>query len=274
MYNLLQVFIRNGSILLFLLLQAVCFFLIVQFNRKQGKIAVTTANAAVGTTLDYYDYWAEFFTLQEKVDGLMAENDSLRADLYYWKQIKAQEVDTLQVDTGSIYNQYDLVGAEIINNSVLGTNNMITLNRGREDGIAPHMGVIGQKGLLGVVRSVSENYSSVISLLNRQSRISARIDRSNAFGTLVWEGSDTRFMQLKAVPKHYERISIGDTIRTTGFSTIFPSDIPIGVIEEKELPKGDNHLDIKVRLINDIYTARFAYIVRNLKKEEILSTRE
>jgi rod shape-determining protein MreC len=269
MYNLLQVFLRNGSLLLFLLLEAICFFLIIQFNKKQNRIAINTSNVVVGSTLDFYDYSVEFFTLQEKVDSLLDENEDLRAQLEYWKQVKAVAIDTFAIDTGSVYNQYELVGAEIINNAVSGTNNRMTLNRGRRDGVQPDMGVLGQTGILGIVRSVSQDYCSVMSLLNRQARISVKVDSTNAFGNLVWENSDPRFMQLKAVPKHFSSIGVGDTVRTTGFSTVFPSDIPVGIIVDKELPRGDNHFDIKVRLINDIYTEQFAYIVRHLKKDEI-----
>lgn len=269
MYNLFQVFLRYGSLLLFLLLEAVCIILIVQFNKRQSKIAITTANAVVGNTLDFYDYSVEFLGLQRKVDSLLSENDSLRAELLYWKQVKSIEVDTVAVDTGSVYNQFELVGAEIINNAVTSSNNRITLNRGKKDGIKPHMGVIGQRGLIGIVRAVSNDYCSVMSLLNRQMRVSAKIDSSNAFGTLVWNGRDEQHMQLVAIPKHYESIAIGDTVRTTGFSAIFPSDIAIGVIVEKNLPKGDNNLDLKVKLVNNIYRAQFAYVVRNLRKEEL-----
>jgi len=124
------------------------------------------------------------------------------------------------------------------------------------------MGVISTSGLVGIVRDVSENYAHIISLLNSQTRISATVKNYAYPGNLVWKELDTDIMTLEAIPKHVN-ISIGDTVITNGFSTIFPPNLEIGTIKSFNIGKGSSDYNIKVHLFNNIPNTAYVYVINN-----------
>jgi rod shape-determining protein MreC len=171
----------------------------------------------------------------------------------------------------TIYKQqYEYIPAIVVNNSITKRNNYITLNRGSDHGIVPEMGVISESGIVGIVMNVSEHYCTVLSLLNNNCKISAKIKKNGAFGSLVWDGNDPRYARLLDVNKHVP-ITGNDEIITSNFSTIFPEGIPIGRIYSHSLDAGYNFHTIKVELNTDFGTVSSVYIIRNLIKNEQLN---
>jgi len=164
--------------------------------------------------------------------------------------------------------KYHFIPARISNKSINMRNNRITLNKGRNGGISPGMGVISTKGIIGVVDKCNNHFSSVMPVFNTQMQVSAKIKTKNYFGDLTWEPYDERFLLLKHIPKH-AIVSIGDTVITSGYSTIFPPDIFIGIISEISLPPGSNYYEMNVKLNNVVSNLEYVYVVGNkLKKEQ------
>ncbi len=116
---------------------------------------------------------------------------------------------------------------------------------------------------------LSDNYSVVMSVLNIDIRVSAKISRNNYFGVMVWDGLDSRYMTLESVPKH-AIVHIGDTIVTSGYSSVFPEGVLIGTIESFFKPSGLNFYTIRVALFNDLNKTQYVYVVNDLLKEELL----
>jgi len=204
---------------------------------------------------------SEYFNLKESNRQLALENARLRAELSAYKQ----SISMVQPDTARI-NQYRYIPTKVVNNSYNKTYNYLTLDKGEKHGIYPDMGVISSNGLVGVVNHVSENFSTAISILNPQLRISAKIKKSNSIGSLVWEAEDVNYVMLNDIPYHLS-IEQGDTIVTSGYSAIFPENITIGYISDYEL-KGGNFYEIRVRLANNMRNISYVYIVRNTLKQE------
>ena len=98
--------------------------------------------------------------------------------------------------------------------------------------------------------------------------LSAGLRNKDPFGSLVWEGADSRYMQLTAIPE-FAAVELGDTVETTGFSNVFPSGIPIGTVDNISIRPGDNNYDLRVRLFQNLYSVRHVYVVRDLKKEDL-----
>lgn len=267
MRSLLQLFARFGGFFLFVLLEGICFYLIVQFNKTQGQIWFSSANAFVGAAYDTYDGAVDYLALKREIRELMEENARLRKALE-----KARPgIDTLTTDTAridSIRRTYTFIPADVISNSINRNNNTLTLDKGRRDGVEPHMGVISDDGVIGIVRAVSANYASVGSILHRDTRISASIRRTGSFGSLVWRGNDPRYMELEAIPKHAD-IKVGDIVETSGFSAIFPSGLRIGTVKSVEKISGGNFYDIKVELDEDLSRLKYAYVVNYLARKEL-----
>ncbi len=87
----------------------------------------------------------------------------------------------------------------------------------------PDMGVINSAGIVGIVDKTSKNYATVVSILNIKSHINAKIKKSNHFGSLIWNGKNTGFVQLIDLPR-LASVRKGDTIVTGGQSRIFPEE--------------------------------------------------
>jgi rod shape-determining protein MreC len=154
----------------------------------------------------------------------------------------------------------------VLNNSIFRQHNYITLDKGRSAGVKPEMGVISSEGIVGVVRGVSENFSSVISLLNSELSVSAKLKNSGYYGSFNWTGRDYRYGKLQDIPLHVD-VSIGDTVITSGYSAIFPEGILVGFVEEYQ-EKGGRFLELTVELSTDFKKLNNVYIVKNLLKEE------
>lgn len=265
MRNLIFFIYKYYVFFLFFVLEVAAFIVIYRFNNYQKASFV---NYTTGVTSSFYTAVSntnEYFNLRSVNDSLQIENARLHAQLitsYYKNSFNA----TLVNDT--VYKQqYEYIPAQVVSNSVTKRNNYITLNRGRLHGIEPEMGVISDNGIVGIVMNVSDHYCTVLSLLNNNCKISAKVEKNGAFGSLVWEGDDPKFAALKDVNKHVP-LMVNDKIITSNFSTIFPEGIPIGKIYAHSLDAGDNFHRIKIELNTDFSTVSTVYVIRNLLKQE------
>jgi rod shape-determining protein MreC len=256
---------RFGNILLFLLLEAIAFYLVVLFNDSQKLILFSSANRIVGTSYEGINFVTSFFLMGNYADSLVVENANLRAQLEQYRYYQIPSNDSLQLDT---LQAYSYVGARVINNSINSKNNYMTINKGRKHGIAEHMGVITHKGAVGIVLRVSDHYAQVMSILHRNTQVNAAIKRTGYFGPLVWRGNDPKMMFLKDIPLHAD-IQLGDTIQTTGYSTIFPTGVPIGVVDTFRQELGSYAYEIDVALFEDIAKLEYVYVVNFLRKKEV-----
>ena len=156
----------------------------------------------------------------------------------------------------------------MINNSISRPYNYITVEKGTIDGVAPEMGVVDQNGVVGVVNVVSEHYARIISLLNPQFRLSCKLKGSDVFGSLVWDGGSPEEALLEELPKHtvYEP---GDTIVTSGYSSVFPEGIPVGTIKSADRGVDDNFFTLRIKLFTDFSRLSTVRIISNDNIEEV-----
>jgi len=129
------------------------------------------------------------------------------------------------------------------------------------------MGVINEKGVLGIINHVSKNYASVISILNKKSHINVKLKLSNYFGSLVWDGRNYNVLQLVDLPRQAP-IKIGDTIVTGGQSTVFPKNILVGTVQKLKFTN-NSFTKINIRLFNDMSNISHAYIIINNDAKKI-----
>jgi rod shape-determining protein MreC len=174
--------------------------------------------------------------------------------------------DTLALRSPAGY-QFEYIPAQVVNNSVNRLNNYITLNAGYLQGVRQDMGVVGPDGVVGVVRNVSANYSSVISVLNSKFKGSVKLSSNDFFGTLSWPGYDYRQAVVTEIPGHIN-VYEGDTIITSGLSTIFPAGELVGRVVEVGRPSGGSFFELKVLLNQDFKKLTQVYVIRNFRKME------
>ena len=170
-------------------------------------------------------------------------------------------------------DNYQLTPASVIKNSYAFPQNYLTLNKGERDHIKEDMGVITSKGLVGIIDQTSSKYARVISVLNTKSKINAKLKKSNHFGTLEWNGGNHRSVQLHDI-QDLVKLAKGDTVVTSGYSSVFPENIPIGRIESFQLNDTKDLYIINVSLFNDMTNLRHVHIIENLDFEELKTLKE
>ncbi|MGE4586262.1 MAG: rod shape-determining protein MreC [Mangrovibacterium sp.] len=261
MRSLFRFLVRNYFFLLFLMLEVVCFILVIRCNNYQNASFYNSSNRLVALVYASYDAAAGYFGLRQSNEQLAAENARLK---YRLQQLGFGT----KTDTARQKARYRFIPARIINNSVNRQNNYLTLNKGRKDGVKPDMGIVCSQGIVGLVSQVSDHYATGPSLLNKRWRISAKIKKNGYFGSLVWEGRNECSARLNEIPFHVE-LSYGDTIVTSGYSSIFPEGILIGRIEQFTIGNGENFYEIHVRLSANFRTLSLVEIIEDGNKPEL-----
>jgi rod shape-determining protein MreC len=215
--------------------------------------------------------WRLYFSLKKENEALQQRVNELQNQLAQNFQIpdtstgKIQS-DTLLIDSLTQYRKYLYREATVVNNSVHLPTNFITLHRGYLQNIQPGMVVVGPLGVIGVVMDVSNNFSTVMSMLHRQSRISAKLKKTGEMGRVEWDGADPRLVQMKDIPKGV-KLQKGDTVLTSQYSD-FPADVPVGIIEKIVPEKSTNNYLLHIRPTTDFSKIQHVFIVENLQKAE------
>ena len=270
MQTIINFLIKYNHWFLLLVLEGISFVLIVRFNSYQGATAFTTANKVAGNICmaindvdGYFRLKSENSTLQEHNKELLDEIQILRREL----EMHKDSISIAQMTSGKSSDCFTYHAATVVNSSINKTNNFITIDKGSADGITDEMGVFDRRGVIGVVYSTSENFALVLPLLNSKSSLSCRIKGCNSFCSLQWNGGDTRYAYLIDLPQ-YATYAKGDTVTTSGFSSFFPADIPVGIIEETGIDDDDIFNHAKVKLFVDFADIEKVYLVGNSKREE------
>ncbi len=249
----------------FLLLEFLCVWLLIVNNQYQSTKYFNTSNSLVASVNATEEGIRQYFSLRDINAVLSKENASLRNKLEAQNQLlglhKLNQVDS------ALLKRFDYVNANVVNNSTKYYKNFITIDRGTDAGLLPGMAVISSVGAVGKVKSVSEHYAVVISLLNIDDQVSSVIKRTGNFGTIQWEGTNSAITTLKYIPRHV-KLQVGDSIVTSGYNAIFPPGIFVGRIKEFKLKEEALFYDIKVELGQDFGKLAFVEVVRYKQKSE------
>lgn len=267
MRNLWLFFLRYYAFFLFLALEALAIVLIVNNNSYHSASYFNSANNISAEVFEYVSNARSFVNLQSLNDSLAKENAELRNLLL--SSPYSNKVNRVNVGDSTM-RRYTYIEAKVINNSTNKRNNYITLDRGSLHGIREKMGVICGDGIVGTVKDVSEHFCTVISFLHKDSKISAQLNSSKEYGSLVWEGRNPKFASLKDIPTHV-KVKLGDSVSTTGFSQKFPKEVFIGRVIKCDLNSGDNFYNIQIALSTNFSTLRYVYIVEDNFAEELKS---
>ena len=271
MRNLFAFIRRYAVLLLFLLLEIISFSLLIQYNRFHQSAYMDIAGEWTGKAEERVQDWRIYFSLKKENEALHRKVNELQNQLAQNFQAPdtsggAQRTDTVRVDSVSQYRKYLYREATVVNNSVHLPNNFITLHRGRLQQIRPGMVVSGPSGVIGVVLDVSNNFSTVMSMLHRQSRISARLKKTGEMGRIEWDGANPRLVQMRDIPKGV-KIQKGDTVLTSQYSD-FPADVMIGTIQQIIPEKSTNNFLLQIRPSTDFSKIQHVFVIENLQKEE------
>jgi len=259
-------FLRKQYIyFLFLLLEIISLFIFFNNNDYQNSSLTEVSNGFAGTVQNFSSNISEYFSLR-RVNHILAEDNaklhSNRSEAFY------------KADTESFYHndtlyklEYRYISAKVINNSTNKRNNFIMLNKGQRQGIENHMGIIMGDRIVGQVVSVSAHFCWVMSLLNKDTRISGKFKKNNQLVNIEWNGGDYQVGEVKEIPKHVE-INKGDTIITSGNSDIFPEGLMIGTIDRYTIAQEENFNSATIRFATDFNSLSFVEVLIDMMRKE------
>ncbi|KJD31959.1 rod shape-determining protein MreC [Tamlana nanhaiensis] len=264
MQQIINFIIRNKNFLLFFLLFCISLVFTIQSHSYHKSKFINSANFLTGGVYNSANNISRYFNLKSQNQLLAEENRRLRSLLSNARI----STDSVYIDSTSFNKSYTFYNANIIKNSYSLSDNILTINKGKNDSIKQDFGVISSKGIIGIIDKTSNNFATVLSVLNTTSRISAQLKKSNHFGTLSWNAKSPDFVQLTDIPK-VAKVKVGDTIITSGRSSIFPKNIGVGIIKSFQLDAAENYYEIDVKLFNDMTNLEHVYIIENVNKQEI-----
>jgi len=264
MRNLLAFISRYHFLFLFLIFLVISFTLIYNNNYYQRSKVVSTTGGITGRLNEYYANFTGFFELKRSNEALAKDNARLRALLNINTRAIPDSLVNLEPGLTVRY-----ISARVIGNSVQHRNNYFMIDKGFRSGIKKDMGVITMDGVVGIIIDVAENYSSGISVLHKDSRISGRIKKNDQLVNISWDGWNYRLGDISHIPTHVNLLP-GDTILTSGNSQIFPEGLMIGTVEYVEDEMENLFKKGKIRYSIDHNKLTYVYVVENSSREDII----
>lgn len=264
MRNLLDFLRKYHHWFLFLLLEVISGVMLFNFNNYQGSVWLSSANAMSGKVYEMQSGITSFFFLTRANEELTLRNFYLERQVDQLRRLYTEATQDTTVEERNqlqFLSQYKLIPAKVVSNSVNKPNNLITINKGKADGVEVDMGVACGNGIVGVVYLVSDHYAVVIPALNASSsRISCAIRDRNYFGYLHWPGGDPTIAFVEDIPRHAQ-FKRGEWIVTSGFSSIFPSGVLVGKIEKVFNSSDGLSYKLQTRLSTDFSCLRDVVVI-------------
>lgn len=264
MERLLNFIFEYRAFFTFLLLELSCAWLVVENNQYQSTKYFNSSNQIAANIIGFSQGVREYFSLRTINEELAAENANLRTQLERKNQFgeyRIQNQDTARI------NQYEYVSAKVVGNSTSLYKNFITIDKGAVDGVAPGMAAISNLGAVGKVKSVSDHYAVLISILNVDEQVSSVLKKTNQLGSVRWDGANMRYSNLLFIPRHATPV-IGDSVITSGYNAVFPDGILVGIVSEVNLKEEAPFWDIRIELSQDFGRLSFVEIIKSRLKNE------
>jgi len=260
------------NFLFFLFLMGIALFMLFSYNRYQHTVYSAVAGEITGKINKQYNDVEYYFQLKKTNDSLVKANanlyNKLKQDYDMPDTVSKLAIDTIQVDTVFHQRRYLYLPAKLVGNSVSQPNNYLQLHRGSQQGVSADLGVTDiNNNVVGTVVDVSKNYAIVMSLLHRQSNISAKLKKTGETGSVVWDGVQPNVVTLKDISKDV-KVAVGDSVITSGLSDKFPFGLLIGTIREVVNDKTSSTYIIKVKTAANFYNLQYVNIINNLQKFE------
>ena len=265
MRNLIDFLLRYSNFLIFLILEVVAFILIGSTHEYQYSTIWSSANKIVASCNELKSWAGDYLSLRDENLKLAEENARLKDQLMAVKNLyePIQEVDSQYIYS---HLDWEYIPAKVIDISTNKQHNYLTINKGSRDGIEKDMGVICSNGIVGIVSTTSEKYALVVPLIHTDMSISSRLKSNGQIGGTEWDGKNYRYINLTHIARHIV-VNQGDTIVTSGLTTVFPEDLLIGTVYKTKLKETDNYHTTTIELSTDYRSIKYVQVLRNKNLE-------
>jgi rod shape-determining protein MreC len=270
MGNIIVIFQRAFPFIVFILLQSLSFYFIFRYSNYHQSNIISRSNYLAASFNEKVSDVVSFVTMPSQNEALTKENARLREELYRVSTMVNRKLDdsNTQFIPVSIPANIKVISGKVVSNSVANLRNFVVINKGLKDGVKKEMAVISNLGPVGIVIDVTENYSCVMSILNKDNNLSVRNRTTKNVGQLRWRGGEIGFAQLEEIPKHI-KLKKGEVIETSGYSNYYPQGIPVGTVAKYEEDSKSNFALVKVKLYNDFSRLKYVYLIENIERPEI-----
>ncbi|MEQ8907184.1 rod shape-determining protein MreC [Ekhidna sp.] len=259
MQRLLDFLYQQREIAVFIGLEILSAWLLINYNNRYNASFLNSSNEAAASIAQTSNEINEYFYLDEVNTQLMRENERLQQELRMLRSEKASFLDTV--------DQYQVIGAKVVNNTFDRSANFITISAGRKDSVDVGMGVISSFGVVGQVKSVTNNFATIYSLLHPKLLVSSKVKRTETKCTVQWDQEIYDRASLKYIPRHI-KLKEGDSIVTSGYNSVFPEDILVGIVDELHLEEHMTFYEAKLKLATDFTSLYHVFVIKDLLKQE------
>ncbi len=238
--------------------------ILISFN--QNKQIESFKMWMVGLICKFQEQWSSFQAyrnLRQSNEQLLLENTRLALENSNLYEMRLENIRLKELIAFKERNEMKLIASRVIIRGTKGFINGITLDVGTQDGVAKNMPMVVPKGLVGKIYQSGKNQSIGHLLLDRNFRVSAKIQRSRVVGIVSWEGGE--YCLLNEVLKRSD-VQVGDSVITSGNSEIFPPGILIGTIKNvSESPRG-LFLNIEMKPSVDFEKLEEVFVIAEQRK--------
>ncbi len=259
MRRLLDFLYKRREIVIFFILEILSIWLLVSYNNRYNSTLLNSSNRLAGSINQSSENIFNYFELQTINEQLMVENNRLYEELKRYKTEASAFIDTVK--------RYQVIGARVVSNTTNRSSNFLTISAGKSNGIEVGMPLITTTGIVGQVKSVSNSFATVYSLLHPNLLVSSKVKRTQTKGTVQWDQVDHLYAQLKYIPRHIT-LKVGDSVVTSGFNSVFPEDILIGIVDELNLEDQMTFYEAKIKLATDFTSLNYVYAIKDELKQE------
>lgn len=274
MDKLLEFLRSNAHTLLFVVLEVVALLLIFNGSVYRNSVLLSSANMVTGFVTEYANKSNEYLRLRDANVELMNKNAQLEQENQRLKyQLTRVEVDSLtwqRLSTDSVIRPfpYHYKVAQVVGTTLFGGHNYLTIDMGSTSGVYNDMGVLSNEGIVGVVETTGQKYAKVIPLIHSGFKLNCKPSpRSEYVGSLSWDGKDLEHTLLTNLPKHAP-YNVGDSVVTSGYSSIFPEGLFVGTVVGEGQSPNDSFRALRVKLSVTFATLKYVYVIQNYEREE------
>jgi len=266
MGELVDFFVRSRNFILFLLLEVLCFYFIINTNNYWSVTYFNTSNRYAAQVLAWANAANEYAHLRQVNADLAIENQQLRSKLTKALQSHPAAPAEYQADS-TFADRFKFTVAKVVNNTTQFTNNYITIDKGTDDGMRPGMGVISPTGIVGKIKICNRNFSVITSILHSEYLVSSQLVKAGEIGTAKWDGVDPHLIKLNDISLT-KKVNKGDSVVTSDRNSTFPPGILIGRVRSIGMQPNKVFYDLTLDLATNFSSLSFVYVVENRLQAE------
>lgn len=270
MKNIILFFKRNLLILFFLVLVFIAIYYIIKSNDPGFNHFNSGFNKTITYIGEKFYVMANIFSLKRDNKKLLEENTRLKNQLLVENSMQIDTTTyigelTLKRKGIEYLRKYEVYNASVVGNTTSLPFNYIVLEKGSENKINKDMAVVTfDNCLVGLTVQSNRYYTKVMSLLNRNCKVSAMFKKNKYLGNIEWDGTSPDYVIINNVSLNFEVLP-GDTIVTSNYSANYQPNILIGTITNQVDSKNGAYRSFKVKVAADFSTLRMVYVIENIR---------